>query len=97
MRAVGGINYYTDAIGFGEATGIARQQGLNQQPLGIQYFIKTGQTCSNGADMYEHISTIPSGLPGRVGKEVKRTLGVDMRGLAPGIMEDAASALNPLP
>ena len=97
MRAVGGINYYTDAIGFGEATGIARSQGMHQQPLGIRYFMKTGQTCSNGADMYEYISSVPNGLPGRVGKEVERTLGVRMRGLAPGIMEDAATALNPLP
>jgi hypothetical protein len=97
MRAVGGINYYSDAIGFGESTMIARSQGMNQQPLGIRYFMKTGQVCSNGAEEYEYISSIPSGLPGRVGKEVERTLGVRMRGLAPGIVEDAASALNPVP
>jgi hypothetical protein len=97
MRAVGGINYYTDAIGFGESTMIARAQGMHQQPLGIRYFMKTGQVCSNGADEYEYISSVPSGLPGRVGKEVEKTLGVRMRGLAPGIAEDAASALNPLP
>lgn len=97
MRAVGGINYYVDAIGFGESTLIAKSQGMHQSPLGIRYFIKTGQTCSNGADMYEHISTVPSGLPGRVGQEVKRAMGVDFRGMAPGIIEDAAGALNPLP
>ena len=57
MRAVGGVNYYVDAIGFGEATGLAKSAGMNQQPLGIRYFIKTGATCSNGADMYEYIST----------------------------------------
>jgi hypothetical protein len=97
MRAVGGINYYTDAIGFGESTMIARSQGMNQKPLGINYFMKTGQICSNGADEYEYITSIPSGLPGRVGKEVQKTLGVSMRGLAPGIVEDAAKALNPMP
>jgi len=97
MRAVGGINYYVDAIGFGESTMIARDMGMDQQPLGIRYFMKTGQTCSNGADMYDYVSTIPPGLKGRIGNEVKNALGVDMKGLAPGIVSDAAGALNPLP
>jgi hypothetical protein len=97
MRAVGGINYYVDAIGFGEATMLARQQGMNQSPLGIRYFMKTGQQCSNGADMYEYIDTVPPGLSGRIGGEIRNALGVDMKGLAPGIVSDAASALNPLP
>lgn len=97
MRAVAGINYYVDAIGFGEATMLAKDMGLNQKPLGIRYFMKTGQQCSNGADMYEYIDTVPSGLGGRVGKEIKNALGVDMRGLAPGIVNDAAGALNPAP
>jgi hypothetical protein len=97
MRAVGGINYYVDAIGFGESTMIARDMGLNQKPLGVRYFMKTGQECSNGADMYEYINTVPPGLSGRIGNEVKNALGVDMKGLAPGIVSDAAGALNPLP
>jgi hypothetical protein len=97
MRAVGGINYYVDAIGFGESTMLARDMGLNQKPLGVRYFMKTGQECSNGADMYEYINTVPPGLSGRIGNEVKNALGVDMKGLAPGIVSDAAGALNPLP
>jgi hypothetical protein len=97
IRAVAGVNYYMDAIGFGESTLLAKGAGMNQQPLGINYFVGTGATCSNGADMYEYISTIPGGIPGRVGDEIKTTLGVNFRGLAPGIMEDAAGALNPLP
>lgn len=97
MRAVGGVNYYVDAIGFGESTMIAKAAGLNQQPLGIRYFMKTGQTCSNGADMYDYINTVPPGLSGRIGNEVKNALGVDMKGLAPGIVSDAAGALNPIP
>jgi len=96
-RAVAGINYYVDTIGFGNATGLARSNGLVQRPLGIRYFMKTGAKCSNGADMYEYIDTIPKGLPGRVGDEIQRTLGVPFQGLAPGIMEDAVKALNPLP
>lgn len=97
MRAVGGINYYVDAIGFGQPTMMSKMMGMNQNPLGIRYFIKTGQTCDNGADMYEYVSTVPNGLPGRVGDEIQKTLGVKFRGLAPGIVEDAAGALNPMP
>lgn len=96
-RAVAGVNYYVDTIGFGHATGLAKDNRLFQRPLGIRYFMKTGSKCSNGADMYEYIDTIPKGLPGRVGDEIQRTLGVPFQGLAPGIMEDAVKALNPLP
>ena len=97
MRAVGGVNYYVDAIGFGEATGLAKMNGQTQTPLGLRYFVNTGANCSNGADMYEYVDTVPPGLPGRVGKEIQKTLGVEMRGLAPGIISDAAGALNPMP
>jgi len=97
IRAVAGINYYTDAIGFGQSTGLAKMNGMNQRPLGIRYFTKTGATCSNGAKMYQYIDTTPQGLPGRVGQEIQRTLGVEMKGLAPGIMADAAGALDPRP
>lgn len=96
-RAVAGINYYADAIGFGQTTGLAKANGMRQNPLGVRYFVKTGLTCSNGADMYEYVDGIPKGLPGRVGKEVQKTLGVEFRGLAPGIVGDAANALNPVP
>ena len=97
IRAVAGVNYYMDAIGFGETTMLAKGAGMTQNPLGINYFINTGATCSNGADMYDYISTIPGGIPGRVGEEIQKTLGVKFRGLAPGILEDAAGALNPMP
>ncbi len=97
VGAMAGVNYYIDAIGFGQSTGIAKSRGLGNQRLGIRYFMKTGMKCSNGADMYEYIDNIPKGLPGRAGKEVQKTLGVQLRGLAPGIVEDAASALNPIP
>lgn len=99
MRAVAGVNYYVDAIGFGEATGLAKMEGgrMRQQPLGVRFFTKTGATCSNGADMYEYIDTVPKGLPGRVGEEVQKTMGVKFRGLAPGFVEDSAHALDPKP
>ena len=97
MRAVAGVNYYVDAIGFGEATMLAKGMGLNQQPLGLRYFMKTGATCSNGADMYDYIDTVPPGMSGRIGNEIKNAMGVDMKGMAPGIMSDAVGALNPMP
>ena len=99
MREVSGVNYYSDAIGFGTATGLAQANKLNQQPMGIRYFVKTGQTCSNGADLYEYVDMIPKGemLGKRITGELDAMGLPRMRGLAPGIMEDATSALNPLP
>jgi hypothetical protein len=99
MRAVAGVNYYSDAVGFGEATGLAKANGLGQLPMGIRYFIKTGQQCSNGADMYEYVDLIPKGdLVGkRIGDELRKTGLPRLKGLAPGILEDARDALNPLP
>ena len=95
-KAVAGINYYVDAIGFGESTMMSKMLGT-QTPLGIRYFLKTGAKCSNGQDMYEYVDTVPHGLPGRLGKEIQNTLGVGFRGMAPGIVEDAAGALDPRP
>lgn len=97
MRAVGGVNYYTDAIGFGESTMLAKTLGMHQRPMGIRFFVKNGLTCSNGADMYDYIDTTTKGLHGRVGNEVKKTLGVNFAGLAPGMIESSAEALNPVP
>jgi hypothetical protein len=97
MRAVAGINYYADTIGFGESTQFAKEQGFQQSPLGIRYFMETGAKCSNGAPMYEYVDTIPKGMGGRVGEEVKAMGLPNLRGLGPGIVEDATSALNPVP
>ena len=99
-RAVAGIGYYSDVIGFGEATGINKMiNGNNLTPLGIRYFMPTGATCSNGAQMWTYIDTMPSG--NLLGNRVKKALSdmglPGMRGLAPGIMEDARDALNPMP
>lgn len=97
MGAIAGVNYYVDAIGFGHSTSLAKERGLVNQPLGIRYFTKTGSKCSNGADMYEYIDTIPKAATGRISREIQNSLGVKFQGLAPGIMQDAASALNPVP
>ena len=95
--AMAGVDYYSDTIGFGETTGFAKGAGLTQEPLGIRYFMTSGATCSNGQDMYQYVDTIPHGIPGRLGNEIQETLGVKLRGLAPGMFEDAAKALNPAP
>ena len=98
-RAVAGVNYYADTIGFGTSTQFAKDAGMTQTPLGVRFFTKTGMKCSNGADMYDYVDTITKGtLVGkRVNDELKLMGLPQLRGLAPGIMEDAASAMDPRP
>lgn len=100
INAVKGAAYYTDMIGFGEpSNSFTRSMGEKPTPLGINYFIKTGLRCSNGADMYYYVQGIPKG--DALGKRVQyalRSSGLpELRGLAPGILEDAKDALNPIP
>lgn len=94
--AVSAVNYYTDVIGFGQRTGI-NQTDLN--PMGVRYFMSTGSTCSNGATMFEYIDTTPKGnlLGKRIGKAISDMGLPAMKGLAPGVLEDARDALNPMP
>jgi hypothetical protein len=97
MRAVAGINYYADSVGFGESTMFAKAAGMQQSPLGVRVFVETGAKCSNGAPMWEYVDTIPKGIGGRVGEEMKAMQLPNLRGLGPGIVEDAVTALNPIP
>ena len=98
FTAIKGVAYYTDMIGFG-ASSNEYSKGFPLEPLGINYFMKTGQQCSNGADMYSYIEGIPKG--DALGKNVKKALtemGIpEIRGLAPGIMEDTKEAMDPIP
>jgi hypothetical protein len=61
--------------------------------------MKAGMKCSNGADMWTYVNGIPTG--GSLGKSVQDGLaGAGMpplKGLAPGMMEDIESALDPTP
>ncbi len=99
--SITGVNFYIDSIGFGEPTGLSKLRGgafiQNQRPMGLQFFMNTGLQCSNGAPMYEYISTIPKG--DALGKNVQSFLTSAslpaMRGLAPGILEDVKDSLNP--
>ena len=97
--AAKGIIYYTDVIGFGESSNsMTRDKPFSH--LGINFFMKSGLQCSNGADMWTYFKGIPEG--NALGKSVKKAMAEmgmpGLRGLAPGILEDAQSALdiNPL-
>lgn len=98
INAVKGVGFYADQIGFGApSTGLT--QGMPLQPLGVNYFMKTGLTCSNGADMWQYIQGIPEGdALGEKLKDVMAEMGLPpLKGLAPGMIEDAENALNPSP
>jgi len=105
IGAVKGIIYYGDMIGFGEASSdFTRKKADGStmpglKPLGVNYFINSGLICSNGATMWEYVQTIPTG--GALGEKIKtaiREIGLpQLRGMAPGMLEDAESALNPFP
>jgi hypothetical protein len=102
INAVKGVGYYVDMIGFGEASSGLTQgvgPGGGPRPLGVNIWMRTGLKCSNGAEMWTYQSGIPTG--NALGKRIKDGLASAklpmMRGLAPGIMEDAQSALDPTP
>ena len=98
VNAIKGVGFYTDQIGFGApSTSFTRDMPL--KPLGVNYFIKTGQKCSNGADMWHYMNGIPEGdALGQNMKRVMEEMGMPpLKGLAPGMLEDAKHALNPSP
>ena len=100
VTAMKGMAYYVDTIGFGESS-TSFSKGLRKpvEKYGINYFMPSGARCSNGADMWMYIETIPKGdALGKNAQKAMQQLGMpSLRGLAPGIVEDAKSALNPLP
>jgi hypothetical protein len=98
VAGVKGVGFYIDQIGFGApSSGLTR--GMPLKPLGVNYFIKTGNICSNGAAMWYYMEGIPKGdaLGTRVTNELRAQGFPELKGLAPGIIEDAKSALNPEP
>lgn len=99
IGAVKGVIYYGDMMGFGQASSGFTKGMPGLKPLGVNYFLNSGLTCSNGATMWEYVQTIPTGSA--LGEKVKNAIrGVglpELRGMAPGILEDAQSALNPAP
>lgn len=99
LGAVKGVIYYGDMMGFGEASSGFTRGMPGLKPLGVNYFVNSGLTCSNGATMWEYVQTIPTGSAlGQKIKQAMRGVGLpQLRGMAPGILEDAQSALDPFP
>ena len=101
--------YYGDAIVFGSSSTsttknyrpdgkFVRKYGKQYQiqTYGVNYFVPTGITCHNGAQMYKYVETIPRG--DGMGKNVQRAMASvglpPLRGLAPGALEDMKEAGN---
>jgi hypothetical protein len=99
LDAVKGVVYYGDMIGFGAPSSAFTQGKPGLRPLGVDYFINSGLTCSNGAIMWEFVQTVPDGSA--LGDKIKDALaGVGLpalRGMGPGMLEDVKFALNPAP
>ena len=98
ISGVKGVGFYSDQIGFGSpSTGLTA--GMQLRPLGVNYFIKTGMTCSNGAEMWHYMQGITQGdALGSKMKKVMAEMGLPpLQGLAPGMIEDAKNGLDPAP
>ena len=91
-----GINHYLDYIAFGQKS-LFNTRDVNRP--GLRRFVGTGIACPNGAEMNIYYdSTVKGNI---LGERIKRGLvsaGLPPpMGMAPGILEDARDALNPLP
>ena len=93
--AAQGVAYYMDTIGFGESSSILTRDKQFKK-MGINFFMKSGLTCTNGADMWTYFEGIPNGSA--LGKTIqgvmKELKWPELRGLAPGIIEDSKAALD---
>lgn len=96
--AMRGAAYYVDMIGFGNSS-TPLTRGMPLKPLGVNYFVKTGQKCPGGQDMYSYVQGIPKGdALGRRVQTAMANLGLPgLQGMGPGIIEDAKDALDPTP
>ena len=100
IDAAKGAAWYADMIGFGApSTDFTKSMGVKPYPIGVNYFLRTSQQCSNGADMWEYVEGIPRG--DMLGKKITSALNAlgypPMKGMASGMIEDAQRALNPGP
>jgi hypothetical protein len=99
LGAVKGVIYYGDMMGFGQPSSRFTEGMPGLRPLGVNYYVNSGLICHNGATMWEFVRTIPDGSA--LGQKVKTAIeqvGLpQLRGMAPGILEDAKDALNPFP
>lgn len=96
IDSVGGVNYYIDTIAFGSKT-FFNQHDL--QPMGTRYYLNTGTRCSNGATMSTYYDGVTKGnLLGQEIAYAMESAGLPgLKGLAPGMLENARDALDPRP
>jgi len=96
IDSIGGVNYYLDVIAFG---GPSLFDKNNPQPMGIRYYLNTEQKCSNGATMSDYFDGVTKGdLLGQQIADGLASAGLPgLKGLAPGMLENARDALDPRP
>jgi hypothetical protein len=96
LDSVSAVNTYVDIIAFGGRT-FFDQQDL--QPMGIRYFLNTDMRCSNGATMSAYFDGVTKGdlLGSAVAKGLASAGLPGLKGLAPGMLENARDALDPRP
>ena len=96
IDSVAGVNFYVDTIAFGGRTFFDQQ---NPQPMGIRYYMNTGMRCANGATMSEYFDGVTRGdlLGDRVAAGLASAGLPGLKGLAPGMLENARDALDPRP
>jgi hypothetical protein len=96
LSSVSATNTYVDIIAFGGRTFFDQQ---NLQPMGIRYFLNTDMRCSNGATMSAYFDGVTKGdlLGSAVAKGLASAGLPGLKGLAPGMLENARDALDPRP
>jgi hypothetical protein len=96
VDSVSSVATYSDIIAFGQP---ALFDKSSIQPMGIRYFLNTGLMCSNGATMSQYFDGVTKGnLLGQSVENALTSAGLPgMRGLAPGMLENARDALDPRP
>jgi hypothetical protein len=96
VDSISGVNYYVDTIAFGSPTFFNKQ---SMTPMGIRYFLNTEQRCSNGATQSEYFDGVTKGdIMGSAVAAGLASAGLPgLKGLAPGMLENARDALDPRP
>jgi hypothetical protein len=98
VDAARAVPYYVDMIGYGTKSSPFTSDRVPVYKMGINYFMRTGMQCPNGADMWKYVQGIPKG--DMFGRKIGAALamqGLTLQGLAPGIIEDVQDAMNPRP
>jgi len=96
ISSVAGVNFYVDTIAFGSQSFFDTQ---DIRPMGIRYFLDSGMRCSNGASMSVYFDGVTKGnlLGANVEQALEKANLPGLKGLAPGMLENARDALDPRP